>query len=306
MDLDVIVIGGIGIDTNVYLESGDVDFDVEANFTENLDYVGQAGGYYARGFAQLGYNTGLIDFIGKDFSAELIRNRLKNDSIDFLEFTDPTSLTRRSVNFMYSDGRRKNFYDGKGHMEVQLDVNKCRSFMKKTKFSHFNLMNWSRELLPVAKELGHTISCDLQDVFTIDDEYRQDFIDFADILFFSSVNYKDPGPLIKHLLKRKPDSIIISGMGSEGCVVGSREGVWYESPVNIIEDPVIDTNGAGDSLGVGFLSSYFIEGYSLDDSIKRGQIAARHICGIKASSSNLIRKTRLNELFIKLKRESKL
>jgi acarbose 7IV-phosphotransferase len=36
------------------------------------------------------------------------------------------------------------------------------------------------------------------------------------------------------------------------------------------------------------LSSYLLDGYSLDDSIRRGQIAARYTCTQKASSSHLV------------------
>jgi sugar/nucleoside kinase (ribokinase family) len=53
-------------------------------------------------------------------------------------------------------------------------------------------------------------------------------------------------------------------------------------------EPVIDTNGAGDGLAVGFLSSYVLEGHSLEESIRRGQIAARHTCTQKATTSSLI------------------
>ncbi len=294
MDLDVIVIGGIGIDTNIYLQSEEIDFSVEANFTENIDYVGQAGGYYSRGFAQLGYETGLIDYIGNDHLGQFIQDELKKDGITFLKFIDPSRESRRSVNFMYPDGRRKNFYDGKRHMDVKVDLESCEQFLSKTKYSHFNLMNWSRDLLQTAKNLGHTISCDLQDIVSLDDDYRQDFVNSANVLFFSSVNYKDPGPLMKYFLKRKPDLLLVAGMGSEGCAVGSKDGIWYYPPVEMIDDPIIDSNGAGDSLGVGFLSSYFIEGYDIEESILRGQIAARYACSLKASSSELITKRQLN------------
>ncbi|HNX50591.1 MAG TPA: hypothetical protein PKL08_10535, partial [Thermoanaerobaculaceae bacterium] len=56
-DLDAVVAGCIGIDTNIYLYGHDVDWTVEANFTQNLDYVGQAGGYSSRLFASLGCRT---------------------------------------------------------------------------------------------------------------------------------------------------------------------------------------------------------------------------------------------------------
>jgi hypothetical protein len=42
---DVVVVGAIGIDTNVYTQAGSIDATVETHFTENLDYVGQSGGF---------------------------------------------------------------------------------------------------------------------------------------------------------------------------------------------------------------------------------------------------------------------
>jgi hypothetical protein len=47
---EVVVLGNVGVDINVYLPGRDVDWSVEANFTENLDYVGQAGDALAVGF----------------------------------------------------------------------------------------------------------------------------------------------------------------------------------------------------------------------------------------------------------------
>ncbi len=64
-----------------------------------------------------------------------------------------------------------------------------------------------------------------------------------------------------------------------------------------MDAPVIDTNGAGDALAVGFLSSYVLDGYSLEDSIRRGQIAARYTCTQKASSANLITRDSLDRYF---------
>jgi len=39
---DVVVIGNVGIDSNIYLNSDEINFQIESNFTENIDYVGQA------------------------------------------------------------------------------------------------------------------------------------------------------------------------------------------------------------------------------------------------------------------------
>lgn len=287
----VVVVGNVGIDTNVYLYGADVDFSVEANFSDNRDYVGQAGGYTSRGYAALGLPTAFIGHVGDDFSGRFIRETLAADGIDCRAlFTDPAG-TARSVNFMYRDGRRKNFYDGKGHMALMPDLDLCRQVLRGARLAHFHLPNWARHLLPIAREEGLTIACDLQDVVDPDDPYRQEFIRETDILFFSATNFADPTPLIERFLDR-PGRICVVGMGARGCALGTAEDVRFFRPVEL-DAPIIDTNGAGDGLAAGFLASYVLDGYSLEESVLRGQIAARHTCSLKATSDGLITQAQL-------------
>lgn len=284
---DAVVVGNVGIDTNVYFHSAEPDFTRESNFTEDLDYVGQAGGYASRGYAQLGWRTAFIGYVGDDYQGRFVRAELAHDGIDTSAlFIDPAG-TSRSVNLMYRDGRRKNFYDGKSHMQLEPDLALCRSVLAATRLAHFNLPNWARRLLPIAKELGVTVACDLQDVVTLRDGYREDFIEHADIVFFSAVNQAGPAPLIEELLDWKPDLIVVSGMGARGCALGTREGIRYFDPVTM-DAPVIDTNGAGDALAVGFLEAFVLRGEPLETAIRCGQVAARHTCGLRANSCDLI------------------
>ena len=125
----MVVVGNVGIDTNVYLPGRDIDFTVEANFSLDLDYVGQAGGYSSRGYAQLGLATAFIGYVGDDFSGRFIREELTRDGVDLQGlFIDPEGSSR-SVNLMNRDGRRRNFYDGKGHMRLRPDLGRCRSLL---------------------------------------------------------------------------------------------------------------------------------------------------------------------------------
>ena len=299
--LDVVVVGNAGIDTNIYLHCREIDFSVDANFTENLDNIGQAGGYASLAYARLGKRTAFTGYVGDDFGGRFIRQEFERAGIDTQAvFIDPAG-TSRSVNFMYADGRRKNFYDGKSHMHLQPDLAACRAVLAWASLegrglAHFNIPNWARQLLPIARQLGLVIACDLQDVVTPDDPYRQDFIRYADILFFSAANYPDPAPLIETFLRANPALVIVCGRGAQGCALGDQNGVQYFPAVNL-EAPVIDTNGAGDSLAAGFLTSYVLEGYSLVDAVRRGQIAARYTCTLKACSSNLIDRELLEQYF---------
>ena len=107
--LDVAVVGNVGIDTNVYLHGGDIDFRVESNFTENIDYVGQAGGYASRGFAQLRKRTAFIGYVGDEYSDRFIREEFARDGIDTTAlFIDPSG-TSRSINFNHTGTARALF-----------------------------------------------------------------------------------------------------------------------------------------------------------------------------------------------------
>jgi acarbose 7IV-phosphotransferase len=196
---------------------------------------------------------------------------------------------------MYRDGRRKNFYDGKGHASLKPDLELCRKVMTGARLAHMNIPDWGRHLLPIAKELGLTMACDLQDVADPSDAYRSDFIRVADILFFSSANHENPSHLIRAFLKGRPGRIVVAGMGPRGCALGTHEGITF-FPAVPMGLPVVDTNGAGDSLAVGFLTSHILEGRPLAESIRRGQIAARHACTLRGTSDGLITAARLEQL----------
>jgi len=62
---DLVVIGNAGVDSNVYLVGDAIDFTVESNFTQNIDYIGQAGGYSGRGFAQMKKKHSLCRLCGR-------------------------------------------------------------------------------------------------------------------------------------------------------------------------------------------------------------------------------------------------
>ena len=296
---DVVVIGGVGIDTNVYLPPGGIAENLEATFCSNRDCVGQAGGYASRAMAALGHRTALIAGVGEDAGGQMIRDLLWREGVDLTGlFIDPEG-TKRSVNLMHPDGRRSTFYDGRGAMRIEPDIDACREIMRGAGAGHFNIVRWSRELLPVARELGLTISSDLQDVVEMDDAYRRPHVEQSDLLFFSCVNFDDPRPLIDHFLATGPARVVVAGLGGRGCAVGTREGTEFFGPV-AMDDPGVDTNGAGDCLAMGFVSSHLLGGMSIRDSALRGQICARHICTQRSDSTRFFSRDELDEWFRKI------
>ncbi|AQP45096.1 carbohydrate kinase family protein [Tessaracoccus flavus] len=285
MTLDVVVVGNAGVDTNVYLAGADVDWSRESNFTENRDYVGQAGGYAARGYAQLGYRTGFIGSLGDDPAGGMVRAAFARDGIDQRGVFNDPSGTARSVNIMGSDGSRKNFYDGRGHLD--LDPPRATEILAGVQLVHMNLANWARHLIPGAHAAGATVACDLQDVADLDDPYRRAFVDGAHYLFASAANSKGE-ELARALMRRRPDATVVIGLGARGCAVADADG-YEEFPAPPSDLPLVDTNGAGDSLAVGFLSARVLDGLPVVAAVARGQAAARWCCAQRASTDHLYR-----------------
>jgi sugar/nucleoside kinase (ribokinase family) len=292
---DVFVIGNVGMDTNVYLHAQEIDWTVEGNFTQNVDYIGHSGGFSSRGFARLGVGTGFIGPVGDDFIGQHILATFAGDGIDTRGvWLDPAG-SDRTASIIFPDGRRKGFYSGRGHLAQRPDLDACRALMAGATLAHFSIPDWARHLLPVARQAGLVISCDIQDVVDPWDPYRRDFIEQADILFFSATNHPDPAPLIQGYLDGYPERIVIAGLGARGVALGSAAGIRFFPPV-ALDRPVMDTTGAGDSLAVGFLTSHLLWGHSLDESIHRGQIAARHCCALQGTSDGLITRAQMAEL----------
>ena len=289
----VVVVGAVGIDTNVYLYGDDIDFNVEANFSNNVDYVGQAGGYSARIFSALGYETAFIGFVGDDMGGREVRRKFESDGIDISTLGIDPQGTKRSINFMYKDGRRKNFYDGRGSMETNVEVEKYRALFREAKVAHFSIVNWARFLLPLAKEEGCLVSCDIQDVVDPEDEYRKDFIEQSDVLFFSSVNHTNLAGLLHYFLGRGPQ-IVVCGRGAAGAAVATKEGIQTSSAI-VDGPPVIDTNGAGDSLAVGFLVGHAFDDLKPAKAIYHGHILARHCCTLRATTDKFLTRKELDE-----------
>lgn len=286
-EAEVVVVGNVGVDTNVYLPGREIGWQTEANFTTNIDYVGQAGGYASRGFARLGWRTAFAGHVGDDMAGQFVRAVLRREGVDLRAvWTDPAG-TARSVNLMFSDGQRKPFYDGKSHMTLAPDLAACRAALAGARLAHFNIPNWARQVLPLARDAGALISCDIQDVSDPDDPYRRDFIEAADVLFLSGANLSDPLALMAALMARKPGQVIVAGLGACGCALAATDEIKTFAALDDF-GPVVDTNGAGDSLAVGFLSAYALLGMPREKAIGWGQLAARFVCAQRAPKPLLI------------------
>ena len=118
-------------------------------------------------------------------------------------------------------------------------------------------INFSRHLIPKAKEMGLTIASDVHCLSDINDGYNSDFIKAADILFLSNESFTDREEDFIRSLKTVTDAeIIVTGMGNKGALLYLRSSDSFEVFPAVYTRQVVNTIGAGDSLFASFLHFY--------------------------------------------------
>ena len=288
----LVVAGAFGVDTNVYVTGARVG--AETTFAHITDGLGQAGCYSALSAAALGIPARAIAALGADRLGDWVREELTTRGVALTELREPLG-THRSVNLVAEDGTRRNFLDVRAVSEVAVDLEACRAALRGARALHCHLDDWCRQLLPVALDEGVVVSTDLQDVTDLNDPYRADFVAAADIIFMSGTNLEDPAAAALELASRRQGRTVIVTLGAAGCLVAS-DGRVRRFPAVELPDPVIDTNGAGDNLAIGFLAARVLAGLPLGRAVDRAQLAARWICAQRGDEKTPLSGEQLEEL----------
>jgi sugar/nucleoside kinase (ribokinase family) len=274
----ITIVGNPGLDTLVVLAEDHPDLEADGHFVRNVDTVGHAAAFTARACARLGHRTRILGSTGADVIGGLVRGVLADDGVDTtLMFDDPAG-TARSVNFIRPDGRRTFFFDGGSHMTLRPPAGSVDAALTGTDLVFSSLPNWAREVVARAHDQGLPVAVDLQDVRDAADPYRADFIAAADFLFASAAHLDDPVAAAVAWFAAGPASHVVFGMGARGAMLvqrGSSGPVVLQEPPPVLDLPIVDTTGAGDSLATGFLDGLLFAGMSGSDALHRGQVLAR-------------------------------
>lgn len=292
----IAILGNVGLDTAVFLYDDNPDLRADGHFSRNVDSVGHAAAYAARGFQRLGREPRLVSGIGDDIAGREVRRVLAAESLELCGlFHDPFG-TARSVNFVRSDGSRTFFYDGGGQMHVTPPNDTLDHALDGVVGVFSQVANWARHVLPVARLRGLPVACDLQDIRGPHDDYRRDFIANADILFASGAHLADPVAAARHWMSHGPARICIIGLGPRGALVVKRDSPRPTVvPAPPLPLPVVDTTGAGDGLATGVLDALWFGKVPLTEAITWGQIYARWTCS-QVGGDDLADHERLAEL----------
>ncbi|MFG2117097.1 adenosine kinase [Streptomyces sp. NPDC048718] len=287
-DIDVLVLGGAGVDTIVYVPELPVPYADSHMIRPGIQTrAGQTGDFVALGLHRLGLRTHHIDMVGADPEGDLVRAFHRDHGIPFTGV--PWSAgTKRAVNLVDPEGRRLSFYDAtRGHDDDRLPPATVKALAARAGHAHVSLTQPCAHALPLLRDAGLTVSTDLHN-WDGHDSYHQPFAYEADIVFVSATALDDPVATLRDITGR--------GRASVAVVTAGADGAWFltgpdREPVHVPTvtppAPVVDSNGAGDAFAAGFLYAWMV-GEPVDRCARYGAVAGAYACTVPATRADAI------------------
>lgn len=279
----ILVSGLINTETTVKIKSFPIEyFPIDYPFFGVNTRVSGVAYNLVKALKSLGDDVSLVTMTGDDFSADYIKAEVVNAGVDTKYINSILKATPNSVVLYDGNGKRQIYCDLKDVQDVKYDF-KEELYMDSDVVIACNT-NFNRELLKKAKAAGKIIATDVHVLGDVDDEYNQDFMKNANILFLSDENIKtDYKKFLMSIEEKFGNNIIVLGMGNKGALMYVKEEKeFYELPaVNIKE--VVNTVGAGDALFSSFIH-FYAKGLKPIDCLKRAEVFAAYKIGYDGAS----------------------
>ena len=269
----ILVSGLINTETTVKVRKFPIDYyPIDYPFFGVQTAVSGVAYNIALALKTLGDQVRLLTMCGQDFQAEYIKNEVRNKGISTDHIKSCLRETPSSAVLYDESGRRQIYCDLK-------DIQETGYGFTADQIADADIVvacniNFNRELLPLAKQLGKTVATDVHVLGDVHDEYNRQFMECADILFLSDeVAGDDPYRFVWDLEGAYHTPIIVMGRGSKGALMYLRDdNRFHEMPAAHVGD-VVNTVGAGDALFSAFLHFYG-KGLHPVDCLKRAQVFA--------------------------------
>lgn len=283
-DIDVLVLGGAGVDTIVYVPELPLPYADSYMVRPGIEArAGQTGDFVALGVSALGLRTHHLDLLGDDHEGDLVRALHRDRGIPLTEVAQPGG-TKRAVNLVGPDGRRLSLYDDSRAREGdRLPEATVRALAEVSRHVHVSITHPCASALPVLREAGVTVSTDLHNWDGVN-PYHEAFADAADLVFVSTAALDDPERTMRRVVERGRAGTVVAMAGAEGAYL-LVDGEMAHVPAVAPAAPVVDSNGAGDAFVSGFLLGR-LAGEEPRRCALYGAVAGAHACTVPSTRAD--------------------
>lgn len=253
----ILVCGLVNMETTVSVKDFPVEYcPIDFSFFGVSSYPAGVGLNLSLAFNSLSDEVRLLSMVGGDPAGQVVKNLLSSNGIS-TQYLQNSDYTAQSVVLYDKSGRRRIFCDLKDMQEKSYDEEIFKNAAEECDTLCLCNINFSRNLLKIAKEMGKRIACDVHVISDINDEYNRDFMMNADILFLSNENILDrEKEFVEELKNTFNNEVIVVGMGNKGALLYERKSDSFHFQESVKTREVVNTVGAGDSLFSSFVHYY--------------------------------------------------
>lgn len=298
----ILTVGAVNIEVSINIEKFPIQY-TPINFAGDKINItfGGTGMNISSGFKALGADIDFVCLTGNDLVGQFLRHNLEDLGFDKKFFFIGLEQNPLSVVMYDESGKRRINSDHKGLHLAKFPEGFIKNMLILTDYSLAVLcnVNFTRAMIPELKAHNIPIACDIQAIPNSNDDYCQEFIKAADIIFFSHENLdKSPEHVIENIVnKNRPNhaSIAVVGLGKDGCLMGiaGHDKIYYYKAPDL--RPVINTVGAGDALFSSFLH-FFNKENDPFSAMKKAQIFASWKTGESGANKGFLSEDEVNRI----------
>lgn len=295
----LLVLGNINLETTLRVAAFPILYQPVSYAPFGVDSAVSGVGYnLAKALSALGDEVVLASIAGRDRMAAVIREQLREDSIDDRYVLGQVEKTALSVVAYDASGRRSVFADLKDIMSQAYPLGPFEEALAGVEAALFTQAAYCRPLLDTARATGTLVAADLQLISDLEDPYKRPYLEAAHVVFMSDEQLPEPPETWAwRLLERYPGvQVVAVGMGAEGAMLAVRDsGLSLRVPA-VTTRPIVNTSGAGDALFACFMH-YYVPTRDAEEALRRAVVFASHKIGEAGSSQGMLGGAELEELY---------
>ncbi|MGY5452470.1 carbohydrate kinase family protein [Agarivorans sp. MS3-6] len=296
---NILVAGLVNIETTLKIEGFPQHYyPVTYPFDGIQSSVSGVGFNVAKALATLGNQVDLLSLIGADMAGDQIRHAVAQLKGVDAHFDVSMQQSPQSVILYDEQGRRQIHVDLK---DIQQRVYSALAFDKALALSKAVVLcniNFSRPMLSKAKKAGKLIATDVHTLADINDDYNQQFLSSADIVFLSDEQVKgDYHSVIWQIAERYQNQVIVMGLGSQGALLYTKQSAEVCHFPAMNTRSIVNTIGAGDALFSCFLH-YYLKDNNAHSALQRAMLFASYKIGEAGAAQGFLNQTELDKLAV--------
>lgn len=294
----ILVSGLINIEVTLRVDGFPIEYTPVRYPFFGVDGTVSGVGYnIAKALTTLGDEVRLLSMVGEDLVGKLSREALAADGIGQDFVVDDMPHTTRSVILYDGEGRRQINVDLKDVQERAYPQHLFERAVEGCDLAILCNINFSRPFLHQARRLGVPIATDVHTIGDLEDDYNQDFMAAADILFMSDEALPClPEEWIRAVMARYRPQIAVIGLGAKGALLAVREDDFVGRVPAVRTRPIVNTIGAGDALFSAFVHFY----HRTEDpyeSLRKAVAFASYKIGEAGAADGFLDEASLNALY---------